>query len=378
MRKVKYRDEVHDMSYELNLFKKFFNLNKKDKKFGEERMKSYQGEIHNYKEKRKMEYSIKSEDKRLLYSGIGLVIISIAFASILCSIKPEISQTTTFIASLVSTAGIALIIIALIEGRYLRNSLKETSEGIVSESATNLGNKFKEEFKILEHCEYNGLIDILAPRQDEDRGNETREIIAKELEKSKSIYVFSISGLDFFGYPRGAGTEVGRYYKVIEKEIEDAKNKSEELELEIKVLLMDPNSNVAEWRDEIEILDEIGGSTQADINTALAGIGKLNKHAEKNFINYCLYSSFPEAGFIITDSSIFIEQYHSAPTQKLCKALREKELKANTLDNNCTGGRVPILRFSDRSNMYVAMKEHFDCIWNFCREQEQKAKNMTK
>lgn len=323
-----------------------------------------------------MEYSNKSEDKRLLYSGIGLVIISIAFASILCSIKPEISQTTTFIASLVSTAGIALIIIALVESRYLRNSLKETSKGMVSESATNLGTKFKEQFKILEHREYNGLIDILAPRQDEDRGEETKEIIAKEIEKSKTIYVFSISGLDFFGYPRGAGTTVGSYYKVIERVIEDAKNKKEKIELKIKVLLMDPDSGVAKWRDEIEVVNKRRGTTKKDINTALEGINILNSHAENDFIDYCLYSSSPEAGFIITDSYIFIEQYHSAPIQEFYKGLKEKGLKAATLDNNCIGGRVPILQFSDCSNMYVAMKEHFESIWKF--QEEQKAKNRTK
>jgi hypothetical protein len=302
---------------------------------------------------------------RLLGLGIGLIVFSIVLAIILGFGFREVSEITTFVTSLLGSAGIALIVIALVESRHLRSSLEKTSIKIIDRTRHGLDDKFNETFNILEHRRYNGLIDILAPRQDEKRGNETREIIAGEIIKSQSIFVFSISGLDFFGYPRGACTAAGRYYSAIDARIDAVKKEGQPLKLQVRVLLMDPKSDAAKFRNCIETVADTPGDIEGDIRIAEEGMSKLNSKAGEDFIRYLCYSMFPQAGFIGTDSCIFVEPYHYAPTEELCQTLQEKDLNAHTLSNNCTGGRIPVLQFDCNSNMYLAMKKHFDSIWKY-------------
>lgn len=325
--------------------------------------------------------------------GIGLILISLVAAGILSYRYRDISQIITAGATLVSTAGVTLIIIALVEGRLLgkttdkivqtiedssdqtsdkivqtsadiiQKSLDKTSNKIVQTSADNLDAKFKETFKILEHSRDNGLVDILAPRQDEEMGDATREIIAKEIEKSRLIYLFSITGLDFFRRPSGAGAPAGKYYMVIWERIQHAKKEKKPLELQIKALLMNPESDAGKIRNIIETFGTFQGTIDDDIKMATEGISVLNDAYGEPFIESVLYSEFPQTGFILTDSYVFVEPYHYAPTEEFCDALRKHGLKAATVANNCTGGRVPVLQFDNKSNIYLAMKIHFNFIW---------------
>lgn len=313
----------------------------------------------------------KQMGNRLLYIGIGFIIFSVVFTVILCYKYPDISQIATFVASLISSAGVALIIIALVESRHLLKSLEETSNKIVDKSAHNLDNKFEETFKILAHSKYNGLIDILPPRLDEKKGKNTREIIANEIKKSKSIHVFSISGLDFFGSPGGGLGLAGKSFDTIMRRIDTAKEEKKPLNLEIRALLMDITCEAAKFRDQIESFDGRKGNIQKDIEDAKKGIQILNDQADGEFIEYLLYSTFPQAGFVLTDSYIFVEPYHYAPTKELSNALKEKGLMATTLATNCTGGRIPVFQFSFNSNMYVAMQKHFDSIWEYEKKKQK-------
>jgi hypothetical protein len=310
----------------------------------------------------------------LFYVGIGLIALSVIFAVIVYFKWPSFSQITTFVASLVSSGGVALIIIALIESRHLQKSLEKTSDKIVDKSTSNFDNKLKETFKILEHSKYNGLIDILPPRQDEKRSDETKKVIIEEIKKSDRIYIFSISGLEFFAFPKGPRTAAGKYYSAIKERIESAKARNKPLDLKIKVLLIDPKCEAAKFRNQIETFDDAQGDIKRDIQDAIEGIEKLNTYAGTTFVKLLLYSVFPQTSFIITDSCIFIEPYHYAPTKELCNALKEKGLGASSLDSNCTGGRVPVLQFTSQSNMYIAMQKHFDSIWQY-EEKRKESEN---
>ena len=69
------------------------------------------------------------------------------------SSKP-IANLVTFIASsqittIISSSGVALVLIALIESRYLMNSLKSTSEKIVYESSNKLDEKLENTFELI-------------------------------------------------------------------------------------------------------------------------------------------------------------------------------------------------------------------------------------
>lgn len=140
---------------------------------------------------------------------------------------------------------------------------------------------------------------------------------------------------------------------------------------------MNPNSKVANFRNEIEEVDISQGNIQEDVNTSLEGISKLNRifgmedNVKKPFIDYRLYSVFPQSGFILTDTCVFIEPYHFAPTKDFCKTLKENDLHATDLKNICTGGRVPVFKFHYKSNMYIAMKKHFDTMWKYVEHADQ-------
>jgi uncharacterized membrane protein len=319
----------------------------------------------------------KKMTNQLLYTGVGFIILSSVFAIAVYFKFPGISQLTTFVASLISSAGVALIIIALVESRHLQISLEEISKKIIDHSARNLHNEFEKTFEILEHSKYNGLIDILPPRLDEERGECTREIIASEIKKSKSVRIFSISGLDFFGAPGGGLSHAGKSFDAIMGIIDTANEENKPLNLEIKALLMHPTSEAAKFRDQIESFDGRKGNIWEDIKKAEKGIKILNQHAGKKFIKYLLYSIFPQASFVLTDSYIFVEPYHYAPTKELSNALKEKGLRATTLATNCTGGRIPIFQFSSNSSMYVAMQKHFDSIWKYEKEKQKQNKSIT-
>lgn len=327
--------------------------------------------------------------RKLLYTGIGFISFSVVFIIVVYSTFLDISQLiSTFAASLIGSAGVALIIIALIEREYIKGVIEQTSNRIVDvvrntsneivkTTTYNLDDKFKKTFEILEHAEYNGLVDILAPRLDRKRGEEyTKKIIANEIKKSKSVRVFGMYGLDFFGSFGGGGSVfTGLYFRAIQERIDDAKKENKPLDLEIRALLMDPNSEAAKFRDQIESFNGRRLNIQRLVDDAKGGIQELNRLAGKNFIEYRLYSIFPQVGLVLTDSFVFIEIYHYAPTKELCDALIEKGLEATTLATPCTCGRVPILQFSSNSNMYVAMQKHFDSIWKYEEEKQKQNKS---
>lgn len=332
--------------------------------------------------RQKISFKYKTSEKinKLLWLGIIFIIISIVIEGISYYQNNPLNTsivtllTSSKITTIISSAGVALLIIALVETRFLENSLQKTSDKIVDKSSKELNNKLETTFDLIKNCKYNGMSDILPPRQDETQQDITRNIISKEIETTKFIYIISISGSDFFDFLKGARAGGGKYYEIILKRLKEAKKENTELNLCLRVLLMDPESNVAKFRNEIEKYEDSQGNIKDDVNTSLEGIKKLvkisgNKDTEKNpFIDHRLYSDFPSMGFILTDSFVFLEPYHFAPTKEFCEALKSNNLAAAEL-NYCTGGRIPVFKFHNKSNMYIAMKKHFESIWEYSEHQ---------
>jgi len=337
--------------------------------------------MNSIRQKISFKYLTSEKINKLLWLGIILIIISIAIEGISYYQNNPLNTsvvtllTSSKVTTIISSAGVALLIIALVETRFLKNSLQTTAEKIVEESSEKLDKKLENSFELIRNCNYNGMSDILPPRQDENKPDITRNIISKEIETTKFIYIISISGSDFFDFPKGARAGGGKYYGIILKRLEEAKEKNTELNLSLRALLMDPESNGAKFRNKIEEFDISQGNIKDDVNTSIEGIKKLvriygNKDTEKNpFIDYRLYSEFPQIGFILTDSFLFLEPYHFAPTKEFCEALKSNNLAAAKLENNCTGGRIPVFKFHNKSNMYIAMKKHFESIWKYSEHQ---------
>lgn len=268
------------------------------------------------------------------------------------------------ISSIFSAAGVALLMMALVESVHLKKSLTNATDEVVRHSTRNMDEKFNETFRILSNKEYNGLIDILPPRQDLEvikdsegltRGAETKRAMEEEIKRANFLRVLGISSLDFFRRPQGARAGSGDFYSVISEKIK--KNKS----FRVEALLIHPKSEAAKFRNLIETFDNFQGDIEGDIEAAVVGIKSLN--AATPFIEYRFYSVFPQIGFILTDECVVVEPYHSAPTEKLCDALEDNGKNADNREVSCTGGRIPVFKFKANSNVYLAVNEHFESIW---------------
>jgi len=288
-----------------------------------------------------------------------MIVLSLFFILIFNIYDLGFKEFINIVGPLVCGAGIPLIIMATVEARDWRRSLKSTADDIVQKSTDEL----KEIFDFLKRRENNGLVDILAPRLLDAN---TKTIIANEIKKSTFVKIFCISGLDYFRPPKAA-VESGVSYGAISKRID---KEQDEFNLKIQALLMNPTSDAGRFRHDIEMLGGDHENINKDIEEAEDGINSLNNKAEaynprnKGFIEHRLYDIYPQAYFVITDKYIFIEQYHFAPTSELYERLNDNGIIHHTQETACTGGIVPILQFRADSTMYEAMKLHFETIWN--------------
>ena len=272
-----------------------------------------------------------------------------------------------FVLVLVGEAGLILIVSDLVE-KDIREELANRIIGEVKEKvervSSQVENRLKQSFDLLDNASHNGLLDALPARRDEDTigpgekerwKDRTIQVIQDNLLKCQGILRISgISLLDFFL----AKGRQGEFFDILRERAQKGPA------LEVRVLLMDPEGHGIRLRKHVEL----GGPTapllqiEGDIKEALLGIEVLRQIAaqagnRKFDIKVRFYSFLPQAYFIITDSALFIEQYHFGPTEKV-------RFWGGEETSPCTGGRVPILRFEQGSNAYIAMLEHFDLIWD--------------
>ncbi len=272
-------------------------------------------------------------------------------------------------AGLVGSAGIALLVTSLVERKHLAIALGATAEGIVSGGAQELDRAFHESFSILNQSDVNGLLSIYPPRQQKDPADTLKSAIQSDIRRTKNLDIVGISGLDFFSYPRSPSTQPGAYYDACKARLE---GRSEETAspLQIRALLLNPASDAARLREAIETIEGETPDISADIETATKGMDKLNQSAREGAVHWAFYDPCPQVWAVLTDDSVFVEPYHLAPTAQLCQDLRADDLEASQVDVNCTGGRVPVLQFRRHSNMYCALRAHFEFLWDLAHGSE--------
>lgn len=303
----------------------------------------------------------------LLWCGIGLLVAAV----VLLWLWPAGTTTGLYrelLASLLGSAAVTLSIIAFVEAKHLSVALDENAKRIVDEGSQALDKKFENSFDILNQCKHNGIIAVYPPRQSEDGKGRLHYAIVAEISKTKKLDIIGISALDFFSYPRGAATQAGPYYESCRERLADS---SGEHAMEIRALLLAPTSDAAEFRATAETVEGEKADIATDTATAKSGIEKLNHAAGETKVLSQFYASHPQMWAVLTDEYAFVELYHSAPTVKLCKRLKESGLPSARLEVNCTGGRVPVFQFGKRSNMYVALQTHFEHLWNYPSPAEQ-------
>lgn len=309
---------------------------------------------------------------RQLLSWLSRMLVTWWFGAILL-IGSAIGYTLSanllvqFFLVLTGEAGLIFIVTDLIE-KELREELairiikevKDKFEGV----SQLVEDRLKQSFDLLDNASHNGLLNVLPPRRDQTTINtiesrrRTIQAIRENLAKCQGkLRVSGISLLDFF-LARG---QTGEFFDTLQR-------KAQREDLEVRVLLMDPKGHSIRLRKHVER----GGPSSPilqideDIRAALTGIKVLREIAERASkstfsIKVRFYSFLPQAYFIITDSALFIEQYHFAPTEKL-RFWGENDISP------CTGGRVPVLHFAPDSNAYLVMREHFDLIWELSED----------
>lgn len=269
-----------------------------------------------------------------------------------------------FFSVLVGEAGLLFVITDLLEKQLLRELASRIIGEVrkeVGEIESQVGDRLRQSFDLLDNAMHSGLVDVLPPRRDqaptesgEAWSERTPRAMNDNLMNCRGVLRLSgISLLDFF-LVAGRG---GEFFEVLQK-------KAQRDELEVRVLLMDPRGHGIRLRKHVELNGPASPLLQieASIPQAVGGIDVLRQIAERagnaHFsIEPRLYSFLPQAYFVVTDSALFIEQYHFAETENL-RFWGEEETSP------CTGGRVPILHFANPSNAYTAMLKHFDTIWN--------------
>jgi len=297
----------------------------------------------------------------LLAGGVVLIILGLTSLSFWPSDWSR--EYRDFFASMFGAAAVAMILIAVVEARHLREALNENAKRIVEHSGSQLDKKFDDSFDILHQCNQNGLYAIHLPRQVEPRICTLHTALQGEIAKTKKLSIIGVSGLDFFSSPLGAATTAGPYYEACKTRLIPS-HTPKLASLDIRALLLNPTCDAAKNRDTLEIVDGVPASIARDINIAKHGIETLNRLAKRSAIEYIFYDTTPQLWAVITDDYVFVEPYHSAPTEKLCSQLQEMDLPASQEDRSCTGGRVPVLQFSKRSNMYLAVQVQFEYMWS--------------
>lgn len=134
----------------------------------------------------------------------------------------------------------------------------------------------------------------------------------------------------------------------------------------IKILLLDPDGEAASARERVRI--EIGRAVIADIKRSiesfqlilrerarLLGLDIDSKSVDNEIIKKIqmevhLYDFSPIAFMIMTERSLFLEQYHFGRLP-------------SARPGECIGGRTPIIQFGAHALTYKIMEQHFDYVW---------------
>lgn len=223
-----------------------------------------------------------------------------------------------------------------------------------------------ESFNIIKACNFAGIESIIVSREDQ----ELKLLIENCFKDTKNIFLQGIAFPELLDYTIAPETE--------------AKKRLRNSAISLSVLLLNPESNAAKRRAQIEDPDQITGNwkTIENINRTIDDLTLFarsrieDKYSNNNvdwkqkiselmknngeFIttikesinfNVKLYDFDPIVFIIGTDNYMFSEQYHFG---------RPNFIKYTA---TCIGGHVPVLLYKKDSKAYLCLKSHFDYVW---------------
>jgi hypothetical protein len=147
------------------------------------------------------------------------------------------------------------------------------------------------------------------------------------------ILITCVAAPDFFRQ----GNEIGQ---MLWDALTDTRD---ECKTHLRVLLLSPESQWANIRQELEPLHQ----TIPDIHAAITFLLALKENSRSN-VEICCGDMPPLCFLVITDASLFLEPYPLA------------QLKPG---QSPIGGKTPLLVFGARSQAYAIWKKHFEYVW---------------
>lgn len=234
---------------------------------------------------------------------------------------------------------IVLFITAFITGVFERIVSRRLGEKITehtSEEARKIAERTSEETKqlsqeinhILKATYDSGIIQIFPKR------TSGVEDIQKALREAKEKEIVRVAGV---ALPEFFDKSGGEFFE----EICDLLQRG----VEVRALLLDPESEAAEERNQRERFYRL-------VEHIRKSIGVIEEFKEEGWdIEPRCYNHRPIMFMICTDRYLFIEQYHCAEPPEMS---RRKH----------SAGMVPLFQYGRESATYRTMRDHFDFVWD--------------
>lgn len=208
-----------------------------------------------------------------------------------------------------------------------------------------------EHFTILKKLNNNDIVDILPPSSNPESGTTTT------IDKYLSMYLKS-SGMKTI---RAYGIALRKLFHqgsvlsntLLENEEHFIKN----CDLDMKAIILDPNSEAARMRSKIEGAavcsnQKIDRSciVQTDILLSIDNVKIVAEHFKEDQFSVKTCHYLPPMWFLMTHERLFFEQYHIGRTE-------------DRPHYQCLGGTVPVIVTGKSSPWYKYFENHFNFLW---------------
>lgn len=264
-------------------------------------------------------------------------------------------EDSSEICILMINLGAALIVtgVAILILSHSVGGIEETFEREIIELTSKLD--------VLPEAKKCGIVHIFESRRKDP--NYKKELLtqfrsAKEKEK---VLLMSNSLRDFFG-PNPDQEYIKAIFEMLRKDVK------------FKILLLDPVSEAAkdralvEEKERVEKEGYINSTLFREIKNVAERLEnpstwvfdkKLRDRIEKQ-INVRFFPYDPTTQLIITDKSMFIEQYHRGGDKTIREALEKEGIPLI----DCFGGFVPVFMVKHSAFFARLMRSHFNNIWS--------------
>ena len=225
-----------------------------------------------------------------------------------------------------------------------------------------LENKLLSQMDILSETKKSGIVHIFKRRWGNLKFKTELISILKKVDDGEEVLLMSNSLRDFFG-PHSDNDYLNTIFEMLKKEIK------------FKILLLDPTSDAAKARAQVEEKETIS-SNGYESSTLFSEIKTVAEHLNnpspdwvvnedlrkriKDQIVVRFFSCDPTTHLIITNNFTFIEQYHRGGDKEIRGSLD----KAGISSIDCFGGFVPVLMVENSSGFAKLLRSHFNNIWS--------------